>query len=102
MTDHQTSVRVRVFEGESAHVSGNIVCRISDNFLVGQILTSASSKFIGELVLPDLNPSDAGVPRIEVTLSIDEQGIISVRATDKASINSVLLELNDEGRASRG
>ncbi|KAG7869057.1 hypothetical protein KL918_000602 [Ogataea parapolymorpha] len=61
----QTSVEIRVFQGERELVRDN--------------------KLIGNFTLSGIPPAPKGVPQIEVTFDIDADGIINVSAKDKAS-----------------
>ncbi|CCK73457.1 Hsp70 family ATPase SSC1 NDAI_0G04730 [Naumovozyma dairenensis CBS 421] len=61
----QTSVEIRVFQGERELVRDN--------------------KLIGNFNLAGIPPAPKGVPQIEVTFDIDADGIINVSARDKAS-----------------
>ncbi|OWB86005.1 hypothetical protein B5S33_g4683 [[Candida] boidinii] len=61
----QTSVEIRVFQGERELVRDN--------------------KLIGNFTLAGIPPAPKGVPQIEVTFDIDADGIINVSAKDKAS-----------------
>ncbi|KAK9468334.1 heat shock protein 70 family [Lipomyces arxii] len=61
----QTSVEIRVFQGERELVRDN--------------------KLIGNFTLSGLPPAPKGVPQIEVTFDIDADGIINVTARDKAT-----------------
>lgn len=61
----QTSVEIRVFQGERELVRDN--------------------KLIGNFNLSGIPPAPKGVPQIEVTFDIDADGIINVSARDKAS-----------------
>ncbi|KAF6010518.1 Hsp70 ATPase ssc1 [Brettanomyces bruxellensis] len=63
--DGQTSVEIRVFQGERELVRDN--------------------KLIGNFTLSGIPPAPKGVPQIEVTFDIDVDGIINVSAKDKAS-----------------
>jgi molecular chaperone DnaK len=63
--DNQTSVQVRVFQGEREIAEKN--------------------ELLGEFQLGGIPPSPAGMPQIEVTFNIDENGIVSVEAEDQAS-----------------
>jgi len=63
--DNQTSVQVRVFQGEREIAEKN--------------------ELLGEFQLGGIPPSPAGMPQIEVTFNIDENGIVSVAAEDQAS-----------------
>ncbi len=61
----QTSVEIRVFQGERELVKDN--------------------KLIGNFNLSGIPPAPKGVPQIEVTFDIDADGIINVSARDKAT-----------------
>ena len=61
----QTSVEIRVFQGERELVKDN--------------------KLIGNFTLTGIPPAPKGVPKIEVTFDIDADGIINVSAKDQAS-----------------
>jgi molecular chaperone DnaK len=65
--DNQTSVQVRVFQGEREMAEGN--------------------ELLGEFQLTGIPPAPAGTPQIEVTFNIDEDGIVNVEAEDKGSGN---------------
>jgi len=63
--DNQTSVQVRVFQGEREMAEDN--------------------EMLGEFHLTGIPPAPAGTPQIEVTFSIDENGIVNVSAEDKGT-----------------
>jgi len=63
--DNQTSVEIHVLQGERPMASDN--------------------KSLGKFVLDGLPPAPRGVPQIEVTFDIDANGILNVKATDKAT-----------------
>jgi len=65
--DSQTSVQVRVFQGEREMAESN--------------------ELLGEFQLSGIPPAPAGTPQIEVTFNIDENGIVNVEAEDKGSGN---------------
>src|SRR6056297_856603 len=75
--DNQTSVNVRVFQGEREIANEN--------------------ELLGEFHLTGIPPAPAGTPQIEVSFSIDENGIVNVSAEDKGSGNSE--EITIEGGA---
>jgi molecular chaperone DnaK len=66
--DNQTSVNVRVFQGEREIAEEN--------------------ELLGEFQLTGIPPSPAGTPQIEVEFNIDQNGIVSVEAEDKGSGNA--------------
>ena len=63
--DSQTSVEIHVLQGERPMASDN--------------------KSLGRFILDGIPPSPRGMPQIEVTFDIDANGILSVKAKDKAS-----------------
>ncbi len=63
--DNQTSVEVHVLQGEREMASDN--------------------KTLGRFILDGIPPSPRGMPQVEVTFDIDANGILSVKAKDKAS-----------------
>jgi len=80
--DQQTTVSIKIFEGERALVK--------DNHLLGKF---------------DLNgipPAPKGVPQIEVTFEIDENSILTVSASDKGTGKKETITItNDKGRLSK-
>ncbi|MEF8802120.1 MAG: molecular chaperone DnaK [Halolamina sp.] len=66
--DNQTSVQVRVFQGERE--------------------IAAENERLGEFQLTGIPPAPAGTPQIEVTFNIDENGIVNVEAEDQGSGNA--------------
>jgi molecular chaperone DnaK len=63
--DNQTSVEIHIVQGERAMTSDN--------------------KSLGRFVLDGIPPAPRGLPQIEVTFDVDANGILSVRAKDKAT-----------------
>jgi len=63
--DNQPSVEIHVLQGERSMASDN--------------------RTIGRFQLSDIPPAPRGVPQIEVGFDIDANGIIQVKATDKAT-----------------
>jgi molecular chaperone DnaK len=64
---NQTQVQIRVFQGEREIAEEN--------------------ELLGEFMLSGIPPSPAGVPQIEVTFELDENGIVNVSAEDRESGN---------------
>ncbi|ELZ07173.1 molecular chaperone DnaK [Halovivax asiaticus JCM 14624] len=75
--DNQTSVQVRVFQGEREIAEKN--------------------EQLGEFHLTGIPPAPAGQPKIEVAFSIDENGIVNVTAEDQGTGESE--EITIEGGA---
>ena len=63
--DNQTTVSIRVFQGEREMANDN--------------------KFLGQFDLTGVPPSPRGTPQIEVSFEIDANGIMKVQAKDKAT-----------------
>ncbi|MCD2202515.1 molecular chaperone DnaK [Halobacterium sp. KA-6] len=66
--DNQTSVQIRVFQGEREIANEN--------------------ELLGDFQLTGIPPAPAGTPEIEVTFEIDADGIVNVEAEDKGSGNA--------------
>jgi len=64
-TDNQTSVEIHVVQGERP--------------------MAADNRTLGRFILDGILPAPRGVPQIEVTFDIDANGILNVRAQDKAT-----------------
>jgi len=63
--DNQTSVEIHVLQGERE--------------------MATDSKTLGRFILDGLPPSPRGVPQVEVSFDIDANGILDVKAADKAT-----------------
>ncbi len=63
--DSQTSVEIHVVQGERPMASDN--------------------KSLGRFILDGIPPAPRGIPQIEVSFDLDANGILNVKATDKAS-----------------
>ena len=63
--DNQPSVEIHVLQGEREIASGN--------------------KSLGRFILDGIAPAPRGVPQVEVTFDIDANGILNVKAKDKAT-----------------
>jgi molecular chaperone DnaK len=63
--DNQPSVEIHVLQGERP--------------------MAADNKTLGRFILSDIPPAPRGVPQIEVTFDIDANGILNVKAKDKAT-----------------
>ena len=63
--DNQTSVEIHITQGERPMASDN--------------------KSLGRFILDGIPPAPRGMPQIEVTFDVDANGILNVKAKDKAS-----------------
>ncbi|KAF2532541.1 hypothetical protein F2Q70_00030230 [Brassica cretica] len=80
--DQQTTVSIQVFEGERSLTKD---CRL-----------------LGKFDLTGIPPAPRGTPQIEVTFEVDANGILNVKAEDKASGKSEKITItNEKGRLSQ-
>jgi molecular chaperone DnaK len=63
--DNQTSVEIHITQGERPMASDN--------------------KSLGRFILDGIPPAPRGMPQVEVTFDVDANGILNVKAKDKAS-----------------
>ncbi len=63
--DNQTSVEIHITQGERA--------------------MAADNKSLGRFILDGIPPSPRGMPQVEVSFDVDANGILSVKAKDKAT-----------------
>jgi molecular chaperone DnaK len=80
--DMQTSVTIRVYQGERAMAADN---------------TS-----LGEFNLGGLPPAPRGIPKIDVTFDIDANGILNVTAKDMATAKSASITITGSTRLPEG
>jgi len=77
----QTSVEINVLQGENANASGN--------------------KSLGKFRLDGIRRALRGIPQIEVTFTIDTNGIVHVAAKDLATNRSQNITISGSGNMSR-
>lgn len=73
--DNQTSVEIHVLQGERE--------------------MAADNKSLGKFVLNGVPPAPRGMPQIEVSFDIDANGILNVKAKDKASNKEQSIRITD-------
>jgi len=78
--DNQTEVIIKIFQGESQFIHENIV--------------------IGEFVLKDIPKQPRSVPVINVTISIDLNGLINITATDRKNFSTSNLMIENKVKLS--
>jgi len=71
--DNQTSVQIRVFQGEREFAKDN--------------------RLLGEFELSGIAPAPRGMPQIEVEFALDANGILKVTATDKKTGKAADIEI---------
>jgi len=79
--DNQTTVSIRVFQGERE--------------------MAADNKMLGQFDLSGIPPAPRGVPQIEVTFDIDANGIVHVNAKDKATGRDQSITIQGSGGLSQ-
>jgi molecular chaperone DnaK len=75
--DNQTSVTIRVLQGEREFANDN--------------------RLLGQFDLTGIPPAPMGTPQIDVEFNIDANGILCVTATDKASSKSADIKITNSG-----
>jgi molecular chaperone DnaK len=79
--DNQTSVEIKVFQGERA--------------------MAADNKLLGVFQLVGIPPAPRGLPQVEVTFDIDANGILNVTAKDKATNNEQKITITSSSGLSK-
>lgn len=81
-SDYETSVLIKIFEGERTLTMDNI--------------------FVGEFELVGIESAPRGIAKIDVTFSIDANGIVTVTATDQKSNEKTSIIVNsNKGRLTK-
>ncbi|ORY55409.1 hsp71-like protein [Neocallimastix californiae] len=80
--DYQTKIKIQVYEGENHFIRDN--------------------NLLGKFWLTNIPPAPHGVPKIQQTISIDENGILNVSALDTSTGNSneITIVSNDNSLSS--
>src|ERR1700736_3263301 len=79
--DSQTSVEIKVFQGERAMARDN--------------------RLLGVFQLVGIPPAPRGIPQVEVTFDIDANGIMNVTAKDKATKNEQKITISSSSGLSK-
>src|SRR5579864_8782617 len=79
--DSQTSVEIKVYQGERAMAGDN--------------------KLLGVFQLVGIPPAPRGIPQVEVTFDIDANGILNVTAKDKATNNEQKITITSSSGLSK-
>jgi molecular chaperone DnaK len=80
-SDNQTSVEIKVYQGERA--------------------MAADNRLLGVFQLVGIPPAPRGVPQIEVTFDIDANGILNVSAKDRATGNEQKITITSSSGLSK-
>jgi molecular chaperone DnaK len=80
-SDSQTSVEIKVFQGERT--------------------MAADNKMLGVFQLVGIPPAPRGIPQVEVTFDIDANGILNVTAKDKATNNEQKITITSSSGLSK-
>jgi molecular chaperone DnaK len=73
--DNQTAVTISVFQGES------------------ELVSSPANRKLGEFNLEGIAPARRGEPQIEVTFSLDANGVLTVKAKDMGTQKEAKIEI---------
>src|SRR5207253_9308645 len=73
--DNQPAVTISVYQGES------------------EIAKSPGNRLLGEFNLEGIRPAPRGEPQIEVTFSLDTNGVLTVKAKDKDTGKEAKIEI---------
>jgi molecular chaperone DnaK len=80
-SDNQTSVEIKVFQGERAMAKDN--------------------RLLGVFQLVGIPPAPRGIPQVEVTFDIDANGILNVTAKDRATNNEQKITITSSSGLSK-
>ena len=78
--DNQTAVTISVFQGERS--------------------MAADNKLLGQFNLEGIDPAPRGIPQIEVTFTIDANGITTVQAKDKKTNKETSITISNSSKLS--
>eukprot|EP01018_Ginkgo_biloba_P037012 Gb_10326 [translate_table: standard] len=96
-TDSQTSVLIKVFEGEKAQTK---VYKFLRRYAL--FSTKKEQIFTTDIVLSGIPPAPGRVSQINVCFDVDDNGILNISAEDKtAGVKNKITITNDKGRLSK-
>jgi molecular chaperone DnaK len=75
--------------------------QVEIHVLQGEREMSSDNKSLGRFVLDGIAPAPRGVPQIEVTFSLDSNGILNVTAKDKGTGKENSVTIQDSGNMSK-
>ncbi|MEX0748854.1 MAG: molecular chaperone DnaK [Candidatus Saccharimonadales bacterium] len=67
------------------------------NVLQGEREMAADNKSLGRFILDGIPPAPRGIPQVEVTFNLDANGILNVKAQDKASGKEQSITIQNSG-----
>lgn len=95
MIDRNTTIPTDKSETFSTYADNQPSVEI--NVLQGEREMAADNKSLGRFVLDGIPPAPRGVPQIEVTFSIDANGLLNVTAKDKGTGKEQTVTIKDSG-----
>lgn len=75
--------------------------QVEINVLQGEREMAADNKSLGRFILDGIAPAPRGVPQIEVTFSLDANGILNVTAKDKGTGKEQSITIQNSGNMSK-
>lgn len=75
--------------------------QVEIHVLQGEREMSADNKSLGRFILDGIAPAPRGIPQIEVTFSLDANGILNVTAKDKGTGKENSVTIQDSGNMSK-
>jgi len=86
-----TTVPASASEGFTTNVDGQT--KIKFHVLQGERELASDNRSLGEFVLSGIPPMSAGEPRVEVTFSLDADGLLQVKAKERVSGQEASIEM---------
>jgi len=95
MIDRNTTIPTDKSEVFSTYADNQPSVEI--NVLQGEREMAADNKSLGQFILDGIPPAPRGVPQVEVTFSIDANGLLNVTAKDKGTGKEQSVTIKDSG-----